>query len=299
MNVQVVDFDGTQGPVELMEVRKVVPSKRQLRSELGQIDELMASIIERGLLSPVIVRPLNHGDRYEIVAGNRRYEACKRLGMRKIQCLVSELDDRGAYETSLVENLQRRTLGPMEEAKAFKKYIDDFGFGSASRLAKRIGKSPTYVSRRIALLKLPKKVQEQLLRSAKVGVAQELITLHSQELREELTAMIFEQRITSSRDVRRVVRDMNNNEKPVEMEQPFLSYYSGEEIRQNSLERTFGKYITSLKLCLLRLDEVLNSLSKDEWVVRDMLMQYRWNIHDQIDSLMMLKRKTSRMLPPK
>jgi ParB family chromosome partitioning protein len=86
--------------MEELEVHSIHPPKFSLRSDLGQLDELISSIEEKGLLEPIVVRPVEDG--FEVVAGHRRLEACKRLGWRKIPCHIIELDDREAYEVSLI-----------------------------------------------------------------------------------------------------------------------------------------------------------------------------------------------------
>lgn len=312
-----------QGFVEHIDAGKIRPSRTPLRSGVGaeeMIDELASSIMEKGLLSPIVVRPVDSF--FEVVAGNRRFEACKKLKIKRIPCYISEFNDKEAYEASLVENLQRKTLDPLEEARAFKKYVDEYGYGSASDLAKKIGKSSTYVSRRIALLKLPKKAQEELLRSAKVGMFQELLALGcaDQNATEALTELIVEKKVTTTSEVRRIVRHAKGSQRGVgggkstfrleseaeeengsRQQSPFPRYYSARQVRQHVLDRAFSKYIASLKVCMMRLDEVLDSIDEnEEWVVREMLMQYRKSIHQHIDSLIRLKARTQRLLelPP-
>src|SRR5919202_6521046 len=97
---------------------------------------LAQSIKEKGLLQPILVRIKE--SYFEIVSGNRRYHACKSLRWRKIICHVLELDDKDAFEISLIENIQRKTLDPKEEAQAFKSYIMDHGWGGISHLAAKI-----------------------------------------------------------------------------------------------------------------------------------------------------------------
>jgi ParB family chromosome partitioning protein len=113
---------------------------RGVSSDQLLIDELASSIRQNGLLQPIIVRMQDNS--FEIVAGNRRYNACKRLGWRKILCHVVELEDREAFEFALTENIQRRTLDPLEEAKAFKVYVQDFGWGGVSALAAKNFQKP-------------------------------------------------------------------------------------------------------------------------------------------------------------
>lgn len=311
-----------QSFIEYISPNKIHPSKSPLRAaatgDVG-IDDLASSIMEKGLLSPIVVRPLN--SYYEVVAGNRRFEACKKLKIKRIPCYVSEFDDREAYEVSLVENVQRKTLDPLEEALAFKKYVDEFGFGSISELARKIGKSHSYVSRKIGLLKLPKSVQEQLLvRSARVGMAEELLSLTRDNADEHtigvLTDLIAKKQITKN-EIRSIVKGMKSDhdmdsvlcntsafsdlEVSKEEEDRAIPVFRGynylQRVRQHIIERAFSKYTASLKVCLMRLDEVLDSLDNDgEWVMRETLMYYRRSIHRHIDSLMRLKTRTQRLL---
>lgn len=285
------------GFLEEIDERKIRSSRSPLREELGRIDELLLSVSERGLLQPIIVRPLEKEDAFEVVAGNRRLHACKKLGLRKVPCYVMNLDDKEAYETSIVENLQRKSLNPIEEARAFRKYVKEFGYGSETELAGRLGKSPSYISRRIALLKLPTGVQEELLRSAKVSLAQELLSLGDDD-KMALTSFIAESKLATSSDVRRVVRLVKTGEGLGQTTPDYLSYYTVQEARLHSLDRVIGKIIASLEVCKMRMDDVLNTMDKDEWVIKDILIQYRVSIHNQVDTLMKLRRRMRRELPP-
>jgi len=153
---------GQLGIFEELEISRIDFAKNGLRVNVGSIEELASSIAEKGLLQPIVVRVL--GDRYEVVAGNRRLSACKLLKWRKMLCHIIELDDRESYEVSLIENVQHKTLNPIEEAMAFKRYVEEFGWGGVSVLAEKIGRSQEYVSRRIQLLQLPGKIQEKIMR---------------------------------------------------------------------------------------------------------------------------------------
>lgn len=293
--------DLLHGFVEQIELRKIVPSRRPLRNELGRIDELAASILEKGLLSPIVVRPLEGGRGFEVVAGNRRLEACRKLRMVKLPCHITELDDKGAYEISLLENIQRKSLNHLEEANAFRRYVDEFGYGSASDLARKIGKNPSYISRRLALLKLPDHVQEELLRAAKLGMAQELLALDDAEDIEMVTGLIVERSITTTDEIRSIVKRVkagSSLDPLLQRVAPVSSSYADDEARRNGLDRAFGKCISSMRVCMMRLDEVTTSLDEDEWVVRDTIMRYRNTMHKRIDSLMNLRKRTKSTLPP-
>jgi ParB family transcriptional regulator, chromosome partitioning protein len=309
------EISPAQGIIEHIEAGKIRPSRSPLRKiDLGnnhEVDELASSIMEKGLLFPILVRPIDNskedGSYFEVVAGNRRFAACKKLKIKKIPCCVSEFDDKLAYEVSLVENLQRRTLDPLEEARAFKKYVDEFGYGSVSELSKKIGKSHSYVSRRIGLLRLPSAVQEQLLvRGAQVGLAQELLPLADREdTTGALSELIVKKNLTRRSDVRQLVIQARKSLLLEERDRLKLdrsdilspNYFSSRELRQRSVDRAFNKYIATLKVCMMRMDDVLDSIDEDdEWAVRELLMQYRKLVHRHIDALIKLKTRTQKLL---
>jgi len=146
----------TLSTINYIALKLVRPSSTQTRVQLGDIDELTESIKKNGLLQPIVVRP--KGSQFEVVAGNRRLAACNRLRISRVLCVLKELSDKEAYEIALVENLHRKTLDPIEEARAFKNYCDKYGYGSRTELAYRIGKSEEYVSHRILLLTLPESI---------------------------------------------------------------------------------------------------------------------------------------------
>lgn len=174
--------------VEPIELRMIRPSKFPVRYPDGrgspELDGLKASIRQHGLLQPIVVRPLEHG--FEIVAGHRRFAACKSLRWRFLPCKIREIDDRQAFEIQLCENLQRKTMDPIEEAEAFERYVVDFGWGGVTDLGRRIGRSEEYVSHRMQLLKLPDALREKVT-SAELGVSQAIeITGADPSIRSEL-----------------------------------------------------------------------------------------------------------------
>lgn len=101
------------GSLEDLNISDITLPTNQLRSNMNNLEELAESIRKIGLLQPIIVRS-NNSENFEIVAGNRRFSACKKLGLRKIPCHIVELDDKKAFEVSVIENVQRRTLNPID-----------------------------------------------------------------------------------------------------------------------------------------------------------------------------------------
>jgi ParB family transcriptional regulator, chromosome partitioning protein len=277
------------GFLESLELRMVRPSQAVLRSDLGPMSGLMMSIQDKGLLEPIIVRP--NVDGYEVVAGMRRYEACKKLGWRRVPAHVVELDDREAFEVSLLENIQRETLNPIEEARAFRNYVQEYGYGGETELARKIGKSQEYVSKRIGLLSLPQRVQDQIMRRRITpSVAQEL-TLLNDEAAEEMADEIGAHELTL-REVRRIIRHrQSKSEAVVDDSRGFgPTDRAGLEKRARRVSRELNIAVASLGGTVIRLGEVAENL-ESEWIVRESIFICRDSIREQIENLTRLKRK--------
>ena len=278
------------GFLESVEIRMIRPPRVVLRTESGPINGLMLSIRDKGLLEPIIVRPV--GDGFEVVAGMRRFEACRKLGWRRLPAHVVELDDREAFEVSLLENIQRETLNPIEEGRAFRNYVEEFGYGGETELARRIGKSQEYVSRRIGLLSLPQRVQDQIMRRRIApSVAQEL-TMLNDDAAEEMADEIGEQGL-SLREVRRIIRRRQSSDTAAERNGLAGGDSDAVERRVRKISRELNIAVASLGGTVVRLGEVAEGL-EDEWLVRDSLFVCRDSLRDQIDSLTKLKRKIER-----
>lgn len=159
----------------------ILPNRMQPRERFDEeeLASLAESIRRDGLLQPILVRPLDGG--YEIVAGERRWRAAMKAGLRRIPAFVQKVADDRALELALVENLQRRDLDPVEEARAFKTLAERFGLTQES-IAERTGKSRPAVANALRLLKLPADVQE-MLRSGAItrGHARALLALDDEE----------------------------------------------------------------------------------------------------------------------
>jgi len=175
--MQLIDTSLT-AQIELKLIRPSQFSVRDGSRKMPNEDDalLSNSIREHGLLQPILIRPLIHG--FEIVAGHRRFQACRSLRWRFIPCKIRDMSDKQAYEIQLTENMQRKSMDPVEEAEAFRRYVIDFGWGGVTELAKKIGKSEEYVSHRLQLLKLPDDIKEKII-STRLNVSQamELTTI--------------------------------------------------------------------------------------------------------------------------
>ena len=150
---------GSNTDIVEVSLEKITPNPNQPRTVFDQskIDDLAKSIEKDGLLQPIIVRPLEDG--YQIVAGERRYHACKKIGLDTIPVKIVTLDEARAQEIALVENLQRENINPIEEAWGYRRLME-LGDYKQKDIAKAISKNPSTISNALRLLDLPDEVQE-------------------------------------------------------------------------------------------------------------------------------------------
>jgi ParB family chromosome partitioning protein len=281
MHGNVSRSDLIRGLIEDIDVSRIKPPRVPLRSQLTDIEQLAWSIKENGLLQPIVVRPDNV-ETFEIVAGNRRYTACQSLGWRKIPCHIAELDDREAFEISLIENIQRKTLNPIEEAESFKNYVSELGWGGVSDLARKIGKSQEYVSKRMKLLELPKEIQHEIIRRRiKTSVAEELAYVKDKEEQSRLAQLIAARRTTIKK-----LRNMAKHSSGSKFEDYPVFQARDDEKYLASLDKT----IIAFKYALAKLARIIDNV-EDNWTVHEILMQHKNALHSQIDLLLKQKKK--------
>jgi ParB family chromosome partitioning protein len=151
-------------------IEQLYPSPEQPRRRFdeAQLAELVDSIRTHGVIAPLVVRPRPNAEGYFLIAGERRWRAAQRAGLHEVPVVVQEVDTRGAFERALVDNLQRADLGPLEEAAAFQRLVDEFSM-SHEQVADRIGKDRSTVANSIRLLKLPLPVR-QLVEDQRLGM---------------------------------------------------------------------------------------------------------------------------------
>ena len=146
----------------LIPINEINLSKFQTRKKFDEekLKELSESIEKNGLIQPIIVR--KGKKKFELIAGERRLKACKLVGIVKISAIVSDFDDRKAFESGLIENLQREDLSPIEEANGYKRLMDEFNY-TQEQLAKVVSKSRSHIANLLRILQLPEKVKEYIL----------------------------------------------------------------------------------------------------------------------------------------
>ena len=271
------------GLIENVDMSEIRSSRMPIREDEGDLTDLTLSIKEMGLLHPIVVRILDN--RFEVVAGNRRYLACKKLGWRKIPSHVVDLGDRESFEVSMIENVQRKTMNPIEEANAYSLYIQNYGWGGVSELAKRIGKSQEYVSKRIKLLDLPREIQDQIIRRRiKSSIAEEFCYVKDKIKLSRLVEITEKRQVTVKK-----FREMSRSEELSEDDLPdVVSLDSRRDFA------SFDKLIIVLKLTLRRIDEILNT--ETSFVVKEIVNRERTRIHSQIDFLIISKKKYSKLI---
>jgi len=165
-------------PVEL-----IGPNPRNPRRHFAEdeLEDLSQSIREHGVVQPVVVRPVENGGRYEIIAGERRWRAAQKAGLAEVPVIVRDVSDRVALELAIVENVQRADLNPLEEALGYQQLIEEHGYSQAD-LGQVIGKSRSHVANTLRLLRLPESVRTMLVDGAlSAGHARTLITAENPE----------------------------------------------------------------------------------------------------------------------
>jgi ParB family transcriptional regulator, chromosome partitioning protein len=266
--------------IEDIGIGMLKPSANPLRSRAEDIRELADSIKQDGLLQPLIVRP--SADKFEVIIGNRRLLACRLLRWQKIQCIIKDVDDRVAYELSLVENVQRRSMTPIDEAKAFEKYVIENGWGSERELGIKLGKSPSYISQRISLLRLPIDIRDMVARGEiSTSSAREIVHV-SEPNDARLLASMASRESGSSREIKRYVDVFN------QVRSPELGLDS------DSDQKVLKKSVLILRIALTRISVLCNRLEDD--IAKEYLTSRRRILHELVDETIRFSLKRQKFL---
>jgi ParB family chromosome partitioning protein len=143
---------------------KLDPNPEQPRVEIGDLTELTASITEKGVLEPLLVKPSRLSGRWMIIAGERRWRAAREAGIREVPCIEMDIDDRAVAEIALIENMQRKDLTPWEEADGLRALCERFGY-THEEVARKVGKSRSTVTEALSISSLPEDVRERCRRA--------------------------------------------------------------------------------------------------------------------------------------
>lgn len=205
----------------MVKLSKVEPNREQPRKNFDEdsLQELAESLKQFGMLQPILVQ--NRGDYYEIIAGERRWRAAKIAGLKEVPVIVRELTDQEIVEISLIENIQREDLNPIEEAQAYKRLLTEFHL-KQDEVAERVSKSRTAVTNSMRLLKLCDEVQKMVVDDMiSTGHARALISIEDPEEQYLIAQKIFDEKL-SVREVEKLVKDLHKPPKPPKKENKTL-----------------------------------------------------------------------------
>ena len=148
----------------MIAVDKLDPNPEQPRVEIGDLEDLTASIREKGVLEPLLVKPSRLNGRWMIIAGERRWRAAREAGLREVPCIEMDVDDRAVAEIALIENMQRKDLTPWEEADGLRALTERFGY-THEEVARKVGKSRSTITEALSIATLPEDVRDRCRRA--------------------------------------------------------------------------------------------------------------------------------------
>ncbi len=202
-----------------LRITEVEPNRDQPRKKFDEdaLLELAESIKQYGVIQPLLVQKKD--DYYQIIAGERRWRAAKLAGLKEIPVIIKELSDQEIVEVSLIENIQRENLNPIEEAQAFKRLLTEFNL-KQDEIAARVSKSRTAITNSIRLLKLDERVQEMVIDDMlSTGHARALLAIEDKELQYKAAIQIFDEKM-SVREVERLVKAMTTEKVEKQKKEP-------------------------------------------------------------------------------
>ena len=210
-------YPDTKDEVVQLYLDDIIPNRFQPREVFDEkaLKELAVSIKEHGVIQPIIVRSVN--GKYEIIAGERRYKASALAGLTKIPAIVRDLDDKESSKVALLENLQRKNLNPIEEAKTYQKILE-IDQMTQEELARTMGKSQSAVANKLRLLSLPDEIQEYLLKEElSERHARALLNLDDAEKQKEMAKKVIDNKM-SVRNLEAEIKEMTGKTKPKQEE---------------------------------------------------------------------------------
>ena len=238
--------------LKTLSISEIYPNPFQPRLKFSdeELVELSQSISENGLIQPIIVRKSDIIG-YELIAGERRLRACKRLGMTEIPAVVKEVTDQESRKQAIIENLQRSNLNPIEEAKAYRNLIDELTY-SHEELAKAMGKSRPYISNALRLLQLPREIQTSIENA--IEDSRKQLTIFQQVVAERWSVRTLEKKLQELPRKQKSKKDTHVKDKEKELERSLglpitLRYHknhSGTIQIHFSTEEDFNRIINKL-----------------------------------------------------
>ncbi len=228
----------------IVNITKVEPNREQPRKNFDEdaLEELAESIKQFGLLQPILVQ--DRKTYYEIIAGERRWRAAKKAGLKEVPVIIKNLTEQEIVEISLIENIQREDLNPIEEAQAYKRLLTEFNL-KQDEVAERVAKSRTAVTNSMRLLKLCDNVQQMIIDGMiSTGHARALISIEDPEQQYTVAQQIFDEKL-SVRDVEKLVKNLNQ---PPKVKKVIATDKSLEAVYQNIEENLKQKLSTKVSI---------------------------------------------------
>ncbi len=241
----------------LIAIEQIDPNPNQPRQVMGDLSELIASIIEKGILEPLVVR--QRGDRFQIIAGERRYQAAVQAGLRDLPAVIRDVDDAEMLEIALIENLQRKDLTPFEEAEAMHGLAASCGY-THEDLARRLGKSRTSVTESLALNAMPEEIRN-LCRLADISSKSLLLQVVMQDDQTKMAALV-ENIASRGGATRQQLRDEAAKPKPGRPKHYVFAYRP--PTKAFNLKLSFSKSRASRDEVIEALEAIITDLRKNK-----------------------------------
>lgn len=269
----------TESQILNVPIEDIIPNRFQPRLSFDDsaLQELANSIKEHGIIQPLVLRRL--GDKYEIIAGERRYKASKLAGLSSVPAIIANLNDKDSAEVAIIENVQRKDLTPIEEARSYKALLDK-GYLTQEELARKMALSQSAIANKLRLLNLSENVQNHLM-EGKISErhARSLLKISDFNKQDELANRVIQERLTV-KDLDNIIKDIedkkevtpvmninteqfNNNDfiapsmtqineqpvyKPEPMPNKFFNFLEDEEVNMNTQEPTFNSFNDEVEL---------------------------------------------------
>jgi ParB family chromosome partitioning protein len=248
----------------LIALDQLDPNPEQPRVEIGDLNDLTASIKEKGVLEPLLVKPSRITGRWMIIAGERRWRASKAAGLREVPCIEMEVDDRAVAEIALIENMQRKDLTAWEEADGLAALCERFGY-THEDVARKVGKSRSTVTEALSIASLPEVIREKC-RRADIGAKSLLLQVVRQphvEAMHDILAEITSQGLNrdGARAARRSKQEGKKTQSPGEKPNSYVFHYAPED-GEFILEVRFKTSEVQLEQIAAALKKGLDSLEK-------------------------------------
>lgn len=241
----------------MLDLSELDPSANQPRKEFGDLAHMVASVKERGILEPILVRQA--GNRYQIIAGERRYRAAMEAGLTRVPCIVLDVDDRGVLEISLVENLQRKDLNPFEEADAIQRLVETLEL-THDEASRRIGRSRSALTETLSLVHIPQVIREHCLQA---GLLSRSLLLQLARLKDDKQMLELLTQVEQGALNRQEIRELKKSSAPRKAGRPrgFTFKYQAPD-KAFRLQLRFGRAAVEKSDLIRTLEQIIESLRR-------------------------------------